>query len=216
MFIHNNGMVIVWHPPTKVFDLACRILEGKTPSTSLTVVQTTVDSSTTEDLEDVGRRRAKLAAEAIATFDVYDSDGHNPTTSYDSPASTRMVIVWHSPAKVFYLAGRILEGKTSSTSLTLVQATVDSSMTEDFEVVRRRRAKLAAEVIATFDVYASDGHDPTTSHDSPASTRTTYLFNVYARHARERRGIRLGVIRMVNDSVLAVSWARSKTLRVGL
>ena len=73
------------------------------------------------------------------------------------------------PAKVFHLVGRILEGKVTPTSLTMAQATVDSSTTGDPEETTKRRARLAAEAIASFDAHASDGHEPTTSSDSPIS-----------------------------------------------
>lgn len=82
----------------------------------------------------------------------------------------------------------------------MTQATVDHSTTEDHEEVGRHRARLVAEAIASFDVYASNGEEPTTFHDSPAFAGTTYLSDVAARPARERRSIRPRVIRMVNDS----------------
>ena len=61
------------------------------------------------------------------------------------------------PAKVFHLAGRILEGKASLPSLTVAQATVETSTIEDLEEVAKRRAMLAAEAIASFDAHISDG-----------------------------------------------------------
>ena len=73
--------------PAKVFHLACRILEGKAPLCLLTVAQTSVDLPTTEDPEEAARWRARLATEAIASFDAHASDGQEPTSSYDSPTS---------------------------------------------------------------------------------------------------------------------------------
>ena len=70
---------------------------------------------------------------------------------------------------------------------------------EDPEEVARRQAKLAVEAIASFDVHALDGQELTSSYDLPVSTGTTYFSDVAARHARERRGIQLRVVRMVND-----------------
>ena len=77
---------------------------------------------------------------------------------------------------------------------------VNLSTSEYDDEVGRRRARLVAEAIASFDVYASNGEEPTTFHDSPAFAGTTYLSDVAARPARERRSIRPRVIRMMNDS----------------
>ena len=54
--------------PAKIFHLADRILEEKTPHALLTMAQTTFDPSTTKDPEEIARRQAKLAVEAIAFF----------------------------------------------------------------------------------------------------------------------------------------------------
>jgi hypothetical protein len=117
------------------------------------------------------------------------------------------------PAKVFHLAGRILERKTPPTSLTVAQATVDPFTTEDPEEAAKRRARLATEAIASFDAHASDGHEPTTSYDSQVSAGATYLSDVAARPVREHRGIQHGVVRMVNDSgILMVSRAGGNTI----
>jgi hypothetical protein len=67
------------------------------------------------------------------------------------------------PTKVFHLAGRILERKATPASLTVAQATVDPSTTDNHEEAAKRRARFAAEAIASFDAHASDGHLPTTS-----------------------------------------------------
>ena len=60
--------------PAKVFHLAGRFLEGKaTPSTMTTLA--IVDLPTTEDPEEATRWQARLAAEAIASFDPHALDG---------------------------------------------------------------------------------------------------------------------------------------------
>ena len=119
------------------------------------------------------------------------------------------------PAKVSHLVGRILKGKTSPSSLTMAQATADLHTTEDPEEVARRQGKFAAEAIASFDAHASDSQMPTTSYDSPASVGATYLSDVVARPACERRGIRLGVLRIANDfDILIVSRARGNIIWV--
>jgi hypothetical protein len=104
------------------------------------------------------------------------------------------------PVKVFHLTGRILKGKETPSSLTVAQATVDLPTMEDPEEAAKRRARLAEEAIASFDAHTLDGQEPTSSYHSPASSGAAYLSDVTARHARERRGIRLGVVQMVNDS----------------
>ena len=73
--------------PPKVSHLAGRILEGKAFAFSLTVAQAIADLPTTEDPEEAARQRARLAVEAIASFDGHASDGQELTSSYDSPAS---------------------------------------------------------------------------------------------------------------------------------
>jgi hypothetical protein len=94
----------------------------------------------------------------------------------------------------------------------VAQTTVDLSTTEDHEETKRRRARLAEEAIASFDAHASNNHEPITSYDLPASSGATC---VAARFVRERRGIRPGVVRMVNDSgILVVSRARGNAIRV--
>lgn len=118
-------------------------------------------------------------------------------------------------AKVFHLACRILEGKAPTASLTVAQATVDPFTMEDPDDTAKRRARFAAEAIVSFDAHASDGPEPTTSCDSPVSAGAAYLSDVAARPARERRSIRPGVVRMVNDSgILVVSRAGGNTIPV--
>ena len=119
------------------------------------------------------------------------------------------------PARIFHLASRILEGKTPPSSLTVAQATADLLTTEDPVEAANRRARLVVEAIASFDAHALDGQDPTSSYDSPAFASATYLSDVAARFARERRGIRLGVVRMVNDfGILMVSRDGGDPIRV--
>ena len=118
-------------------------------------------------------------------------------------------------AKVFYLAGRILEVKSPSALLTVVQTTVDPSTTEDPEEASRRRARLAAEAIVSFDTHTSDSHELTTCYDSLAFASATYLSDAAARLARVPRSIRPGVMRMVNDSgILVVSRVEGNAIRV--
>ena len=90
------------------------------------------------------------------------------------------------PAKVFHLAGRILEGKASLPALTVAQATAENPVIEDPEEVAKRRARLAVEAIASFDAHTLDDGGPSTSYDSPISVGAAYLSDVAARPARER------------------------------
>ena len=119
-------------------------------------------------------------------------------------------IDWSSPefqsAKVFHLAGRILEGKASLPSMTVTQATTYIIASEDYEKVAKWRAKLVTETIASFDAHISNDRALTMSYDLPVSTGAAYLSDIAARPPRERCGIRPGVVRMVNDtSILVVS-----------
>ena len=119
------------------------------------------------------------------------------------------------PAKVFYLACKTLKGNVSLSFLTVAQTITNLPITKDSEEAARRRARLATEAIASFDAHASDGQELTTSYDLPASAGATYLSDVAARPARERRVIRHGVVRMVNDfDILVVTQARGNTTRV--
>ena len=61
--------------PAKVFHLASRILEGKATPSSLTVANATADLPTTEDPEEAAKQRARLAKEAIASFDAHTLHG---------------------------------------------------------------------------------------------------------------------------------------------
>lgn len=93
------------------------------------------------------------------------------------------------PTKVFHLAGKIMEGKASVPSLTVAQATADTSIIEDPEEVAKRRAMLLVEVIASFDAHISNGGGPSTSYDLLVAAIATYMSNVAARLACECRGI---------------------------
>ena len=100
------------------------------------------------------------------------------------------------PAKVFHLAGRILEGKATTSSLTVANATADLPTTEDYEETAKRQARLAKEAIESFDAHTLDGQEPTSFYHSPASVSAASLSDVAARHAHESRGIRPGVVRI--------------------
>lgn len=117
------------------------------------------------------------------------------------------------PAKVFHLAGRILEEKTSLPFLTMAQATTEDSAILDVEDVAKRQARLAAEAITSFDAHTSGDGGPSTSYDLPVAAEATYLSDVAARPTRECRGIRLGVVHMVNDTdILVISRTRGNTI----
>ena len=109
------------------------------------------------------------------------------------------------PAKVFHLAGRILEGKTSLPSLSVAQATTDIHVSEDHEEVAKRQARLAAEIITSLDAHTSDNKAPTIFYDLLVSAGAAYLSDMAAKRARERRGIRPDIVRMVNAGLSIVS-----------
>ena len=119
------------------------------------------------------------------------------------------------PAKVFHLAGRILEMKASLSSLTVIQATTDIFVSEDYEEVAKQRVRLAAATIASFDAHTSDDRAPTTPYDLPQSVGVAYQSDVAGRPAREHRGIQLDAVRMVNDTdILVVSQTGGNITRV--
>ena len=119
------------------------------------------------------------------------------------------------PAKVFHLTGRILEGKASLSSMIVAQTTTDILTSEDPEDVAKRQARLAAETIASFDAHTSDDRAPTTSYDLAVSAGAAYLSDVAARPAHKHRGIRSGVVCMVNDTgILVVSRTGGNATRV--
>lgn len=120
-------------------------------------------------------------------------------------------------AKVFHLAGRILEWKASLSSLTVVQATVDIPITKDLEEGAKLWARLALKAMASFDAHASDDRDPTTSYYSPKFAGASYLFNTVARFSLKHQGIRSGVVCIVNDTdILVFSRAGGNTIQVVL
>lgn len=97
----------------------------------------------------------------------------------------------------------------------MAEAIVDLSITDDHEELARQQARLAAEAIAFFDAHALDGQEPTTFNDSSTFAGVFYLLDVAARRAHERRGIRPGVMRMVNDfGILVISQAGGNTFQV--
>ena len=99
--------------------------------------------------------------------------------------------------------------------LIVAQATADLHTTKDLEEAARWRARFAAEAIASFDIYASNGPEPTSSYDSPASAGAAYRSDIAAQPSREHQGIRLGVVHIVNDSnILVVSRTGGNTIRV--
>ena len=75
---------------------------------------------------------------------------------------------------------------------------------EDPEEVAKRRVRLAVETIAFFDAHTLDDMGTTTSYASLESAGAAYLCDVAARSACERRRIRPGVVRMVNDTGILV------------
>jgi hypothetical protein len=73
-----------------------------------------------------------------------------------------------------------MEGKTPAILLIVVQGTIDPSISENLERVGGRQTRLVEEVIASFNAHASNGHEPTTTYDSPTSAGATFIFNVTA------------------------------------
>jgi hypothetical protein len=180
--------------------------------------------------DQIGQARLSLSfglADAVQSVSGRNSnlEASNPTTDVVHTLASKVLhtplftaMEWSSsdfqPAKVFHLAGRILEGKTLS-SLTVAQATTDIPTMEDPEEAAKRRARLVEEAIASFNAHTLNGQEPTSSYHSPASAGAAYLSDVAARPARERRGIRPGVVRMVNDSgILMVNRAGGNPIRV--
>ena len=84
-------------------------------------------------------------------------------------------------------------------SLTVVQATMGFSTTEDPKEMAIQRAKYAPETITYFDARTSNDKKPTTSSYSPASAGAAYLLDVAARPAHKRQNIRPDVVRMKDD-----------------
>ena len=130
-----------------------------------------------------------------------------------------MEMEWSSlkfqPAKVFHLAGRILEGKASLPSLTMAQAITDIPTSEDPKEVAKRRTRLVAKTIGSFDARTSDNRTPITSYDSLVFTGATYMSDIAARPTRERRDIRPDVVCMVNHTgILVVNRTRGNATHV--
>lgn len=93
------------------------------------------------------------------------------------------------------------------------QTITDLPATENPKKTAKRRARLTIEAIASFDTQPSNDKGSTISYDSPESTWIIYLYDIVARFARKRRGIQVGIVRMVNDSyILMVSWTRGNTI----
>lgn len=75
--------------PAKVFYLVNKNLEGKATLYSYTVAQAIANLPATKDPEETTRKRARLAVEAIASFNAHTLDDKGPTTSYDSSEYAR-------------------------------------------------------------------------------------------------------------------------------
>lgn len=54
-----------------------------------------------EDHEKAARRQARLATEAIISFDTHTLDGKEPTSSYDSPTSAEAIYLSKLAARLF-------------------------------------------------------------------------------------------------------------------
>jgi hypothetical protein len=104
-------------------------------------------------------------------------------------------------ASVFHLAGSMLEGKVPIPSMEVLQAVI-APPTED-ELVALR-AKLAAEAISIFEANAAPTPPLQPSVDQSLISGVAYLSDIAARSARERRGVRPGVVRLVNDDGVMV------------
>ena len=119
------------------------------------------------------------------------------------------------PTTVFHLASRILEGKASLSSLTIAQVTADLPAIKDPKEAAKQQARLVAQAIESFDAHISDDKGLTTFYDSSKSAMVAYISDVAARPAYERRNIRPGVVRMMNDTkILVVSRAGAMLFRL--
>ena len=105
------------------------------------------------------------------------------------------------PAGVFHLAGSMLEGKVPMPSLEVSQAVTAPPTEEDLVAMR---AKLAAEAVAAFEANATATPAVRSSGDQSLISGVAYLSDVAARSARERRNLRPGVVRLVNDGGVMV------------
>ena len=82
--------------PDEVFHLASKMLEGELPMPSLEVAQTITQPCTEEDL---AKLRAKLATEAIATFEENVVHQMTPNPPFDVPLATRLAYLADVAAK---------------------------------------------------------------------------------------------------------------------
>lgn len=69
----------------------------------------------------------------------------------------------------------------------------------------KRQTKLFEEAIASFNMHTSDDEGSSTSFVSRMSVEAAYMSNVAASLAHERRGIRPGVVCVVNDTGIQVA-----------
>ena len=73
--------------------------------------------------------------------------------------------------------------------LIVAQATSNFIATEDLEKAIKRQTTLITKAIGSFNTNILDDRGPTTSYDSLESAGATYLSDVVARFACERRDI---------------------------
>ena len=95
----------------------------------------------------------------------------------------------------------MLEGKVPIPSLKVSQA-VTVPLTKEEMVAMR--AKLAAEAISLFEANATSPPIIQSSGDQTLISGVNYLSDVAVRSARERRGVRPGVVHLVNDNGVMV------------
>lgn len=115
------------------------------------------------------------------------------------------------PARVFHLAGSMLEGKVPMPSLAVSQAVMAPPTEEDLVAMR---AQLAAEAIAAFDANATSTPVAQSSGDQSLVSGVAYLSDVAARSARERCTLRPGVVRLANNGgVMAVGRTDGPSIR---
>ena len=115
------------------------------------------------------------------------------------------------PARVFHLAGSMLEGKVPMPSLEVSQAVTAPPSEEDLVAMR---AQLAAEAIAAFDANATTTPVEQSSRDQSLVSGVAYLSDVAARSARERCTLRPGVVCLANDGgVMAVGRTDGPSIR---
>ena len=108
------------------------------------------------------------------------------------------------PAKVFNLAGKILEGKDNLPSVHVAQAVTEVSSIDDTEEALRLRARLASEAVAEFQERIAIPVTESTDPGAQFGNGAAYLADISARSARERQSLHPGVVRLVNDNGLFV------------